>query len=134
MSCSSWLHEHDQVMCTQAHGNERLGSLDPSFFFCSFSKLADICQDSGLYWIGNSDFFKTIGIIKIIVCWLFMVFVNTSFSIQAGGNGEKEWNVKMRNILPWNTLFSKSQLYDWICLANRVNNMPVFFKCIIENK
>lgn len=28
--------------------------------------------------------------IEIIVSWLFMVFVNTSFSIQAEGNGEKE--------------------------------------------
>lgn len=50
MSWSSSLHEHDQVMCTQAHANERLGSLDPSSFFAYslnypiFAKILDCVE------------------------------------------------------------------------------------------
>lgn len=37
---SSLLLKYAQVMCTRAHGNESLGSLDPSYFFaCSLNYL-----------------------------------------------------------------------------------------------
>ena len=49
-----------------------------------------------------------------------------SFSVQDRGNEKKECDVKSVKNLPWNTLFSKAQFSDWISLAKRVNNMPMF--------